>query len=76
MNPSIYDKPVVIVGAGVTGLVSAHLLAELASKLLLSNVWKIQEVWHDPIFMIHMAKKYYLQLAWIKPLKSAVKVLP
>ena len=31
MNPSIYDKPVVIVGAGVTGLVSAHLLAETLS---------------------------------------------
>ena len=34
MNPSIYDKPVVIVGAGVTGLVSAHLLAEAGVKVI------------------------------------------
>ena len=34
MNPSIYDKPVVIVGAGVTGLVSAHLLAEAGIKVI------------------------------------------
>ena len=34
MLPSIYDKPVVIVGAGVTGLVSAHLLAEAGVKVI------------------------------------------
>ena len=34
MSPSIHDKPVVIVGAGVAGLVCAHLLAEAGIKVV------------------------------------------
>ena len=34
MPPNITDKPVVIVGGGVTGLVAAHLLAEAGIKAI------------------------------------------
>ena len=33
MQASIFDKPVVIVGGGVTGLVSAQLLTEAGAKV-------------------------------------------
>lgn len=34
MNPSIFEGPVVVVGGGVAGLVSAHLLAEAGAKVV------------------------------------------
>lgn len=34
MSTSVYDKPVVVVGAGVAGLVCAHLLAESGAKVV------------------------------------------
>ena len=34
MSASIFDKPVVVVGAGVAGLVTAHLLAEAGVKVI------------------------------------------
>ncbi|MEC8380728.1 MAG: FAD-dependent oxidoreductase [Myxococcota bacterium] len=42
MTPSIYDKPVVIVGGGVTGLVTAHLLLEAGAKVVV--IEKMEQV--------------------------------
>lgn len=42
MPPSIYDKPVVIVGGGVTGLVAAHLLLEAGAKVVV--IEKMEQV--------------------------------